>query len=132
MSKHILKFKIIVIVIFDFRNKNIRILREAPVKKRSLTFDIVQTSSTPPTPVSFYHGRAMVITPPIQDLTEKPFLSPAEGRASPWAMNGMFCKRCGVGKIYKHYGVGPGSVPCRPLFINSLIFFLRIINNLFN
>ena len=32
-------------------------------------------------------------------------------------MNGMFWKRCGVGKIYKHYGVGHGTVPYRPLFL---------------
>ena len=47
--------------------------------------------------------------------------SPAEGRAPPLAMNGMFCKRCGVGLISKHYGVGHGSVPCRPLFFLMLI-----------
>ena len=32
----------------------------------------------------------------------------------------MFCKRCGVGKISKHYGVGHGSVPCWPLFVLPL------------
>ena len=43
--------------------------------------------------------------------------SPAEGRALPKTMNrSMFCKHGGVGKISKHYGVGHGSVPCRPLF----------------
>ena len=32
-------------------------------------------------------------------------------------MNNMLCKRCGVGKISKHYGVGHGSVKCWPLFL---------------
>ena len=32
-------------------------------------------------------------------------------------MNGMLCKRCGVGKKSKHHGVGHGSVPCRPMFV---------------
>ena len=32
-------------------------------------------------------------------------------------MTGMFCKRFGVGKASKHYGVGHGAVPCRPLFV---------------
>ena len=32
----------------------------------------------------------------------------------------MFCKRCGVAKISEHYGVGHGSVPCRPLFLSFL------------
>ena len=32
-------------------------------------------------------------------------------------MNCMFCKRCGVCKVSKHYGVGHGSVPFRPLFL---------------
>ena len=36
--------------------------------------------------------------------------------SQPWAMNGMFCKRCGIGEISKHYEVGHGSVPYRPLF----------------
>ena len=33
-----------------------------------------------------------------------------------------FCvsKCCGVGKISKHYGVGHGSVPCWPLFLDAL------------
>ena len=52
----------------------------------------------PRTTISFYHG---------------PDVSRA---APPWAINGMFCKCCGVGKISKHYGVGHGSVPFRPLF----------------
>ena len=44
-------------------------------------------------------------------------------------MNGMFCKRCGVGKISKHYGVGHGSVPCRPLFHppNRLQFYCHLV-----
>ena len=33
------------------------------------------------------------------------------------AMSGMFCKRCGVEKISKHYRVGHWSAPCRPLFL---------------
>ena len=41
-------------------------------------------------------------------------------------MNGMFCKRCGVGKISKHYGVGHGSVPCRPLFLTKMLNFFGI------
>ena len=41
-------------------------------------------------------------------------------------MNVMFCKRCGVGKISKHYEVGHGSVPCRPLFLfKSYVNFAR-------
>ena len=41
-------------------------------------------------------------------------------------MNVMFCKRCGVGKISKHYRVGHGSVPCRPLFSLSLLILVKI------
>ena len=33
------------------------------------------------------------------------------------AMNGMFCKRCEVGRINNHYGVSHCSVPCRPLLV---------------
>ena len=38
---------------------------------------------------------------------EKTCPSPEKGRAPPQAINYMFCKRCGVGKIYNHYGDGP-------------------------
>ena len=42
-------------------------------------------------------------------------------RAPPKAMNGsIFCKRGGVGNISKHYGVGHGSVLCRPFFYMKL------------
>ena len=72
-------------------------------------------------------SRAMVMWPPCRKMTdwltdlslnrqEHKCPSPAKGRAPPLAMNGMFCKRCGVGKIYRHYGVGHGSLPCWPLF----------------
>ena len=38
-------------------------------------------------------------------------------------MNNMLHKRCGVGKVFKHYRLGHGSVPCRPLLILMLVFF---------
>ena len=36
---------------------------------------------------------------------------------------GMFCKRCGVGNISKHKGVGHRSVPCRLLFLSKLPYY---------
>ena len=42
-----------------------------------------------------------------------------------YLMNGMFWKPCGVGEISKHYGMGHGSVPCRPLF--SLFSHLFVV-----
>ena len=38
----------------------------------------------------------------------------------------MFSKRCGIGKISKHYAVGHGSVPCRPLFVIVIFFYIYI------
>ena len=53
----------------------------------------------------FYHGsndsRAMVMAPPVNAVTEYKYV----------------CKHCGVGKISRHYGVGHGSMPGRPLFM---------------
>ena len=41
-------------------------------------------------------------------------------------MNGMFSKRCGVGKISKRYRVGHGSVPCRPLFWRNRVGYTKL------
>ena len=80
--------------------------------------------------IDFYHGpdgsRATVMWPPIQDVTDWYFHRTDKNKhvpARPKAMNGMSCKRCGVGKISKHYGVGHGSVPCRPLFLLNTYLF---------
>ena len=42
------------------------------------------------------------------------------------AMSGMFCKRCGVEKISKHYRVVHWSVPCRPLFLTVLLYIFYV------
>ena len=43
-------------------------------------------------------------------------------------MNAMFCKRYGLGKISKHYGVDHGSVPCRPLFYKTYALYCTVLH----
>ena len=75
-----------------------------------------------------YHGsnasRAMVMWPPFWKVTDSPFneqtrTNMSQPRRRPGTAAGddqHVLQRCGVGNISKHYGVGHGSVPCRPLF----------------
>ena len=76
---------------------------------------------------TFYYGpdvsRAMVMWPPCWKVTDHLIEQTRtnmsqHGQRLGTAMSvikGMFWKLCGVGKIFKHYGVSHGSVPCRPL-----------------
>ena len=91
----------------------------------------------------FYHGpnvsRAMVMWPPCWRVTDSLIIieqtrtnMSQSGRRPGTAMNamkGMVCKRCGVGKISKDYGVGHGSVPCRPSFLDYMCSHKQISVN---